>query len=293
MSTILWSLLTTSLAHNLQRTTTIPNVYHKPDVIIDEMHQLCRIHEHMRCFTSHDIPYAVITGVDTSTHDVVIALQHSRELIAGEVAYHMLQKYAKQKPPHTLVIVPVVNICATKRVWAGEHRLRTSCSNIDLNRQFTDVIGSHKCEHHYNRNDGYQEWPGEQAISEPESKLLVELLLKFKPRTFLNIHSGEHSVYSPFDHDQHRALPHQNGYDHKLKRIISSHDCMECEGEHHLGAAYTHSSYSAWCSTGDYVVLNHLATYAWTLEVSPKGPSSISLAYLTSSIHDFHRFTET
>ena len=176
------------LRHTPTTHSTIPDFYH-PD-ILEELHDLCRAQRHIECFESNGIPYAVLTGVDPSVHDVVIALQHSRELIAGEVALHLLRKHAAQKPPHTLVLVPVVNICATKRVWAGEHSLRTSCSGIDLNRQYTDVRGAHKCEHHYNRNDGYQEFPGEQALSEPESKLVVDLLLKYKPRTFLNIHSA-------------------------------------------------------------------------------------------------------
>lgn len=50
-----------------------------------------------------------------------------------------------------------------------------------------------------------------------------------------------------------------------------------------MGAAYTHSSYSAWCTTGDYVVLNDLATYAWTLEARSLSLSPFATSFSPST----------
>jgi hypothetical protein len=232
------------------------------------MARLCASHSHVTCLTDpvSKIPYVQIAGYrDDVGTDVLVALQHARELIAGEVALAAMERYALERPSRRTIVVPIINRCGVDRVWAGDHSMRKTCSGVDLNRQFTDVKGSSKCEHHYSTYG--EEFEGPHAVSEAESKFLVWLMREHDVRTFLNVHSGEHSVYSPWDHDVRTKLPHEDGYAETLRTIRAHHECPECDEEGHLGQAYKRSSYGAWCTTGDYLVLNDMVKYAWTLEV--------------------------
>ena len=129
-ATLMWTLLATVLAHshlayperNLRSTTTIPDFYHKPDVIIREMQQMCHIHEHMRCEENRNIPYVIVEGVDTSVHDILFAGMHARELSASETALALIRRFSdpNDKPPHNLIIIPIQNKWGMDKVWGGD-----------------------------------------------------------------------------------------------------------------------------------------------------------------------------
>ena len=322
------SILATALAHgndehpprSLRRTTTIPDFYHNPSAIISELRGLCSHVDHFHCFEDRSIPYVVVDGVDGSVHDVMFAGMHAREVVASETALALIRRLSDptDKPPHNLIIVPIQNIPMMKRVWSGEFDLRKNsnggtrltrapptlltvlrvffffCLPVDLNRQGT-TAGSEACEHEYpyaGQRDPYKEAKsqrGKGPMSEPESQMLLHVLRKFAPiRVALNTHSGEHSVYYPYDAAYGVPVPHEDAYNEKIQRVVRHHLCPECEREHHFGSASMHSSYQAFCeskaqsppiaprpqtrnaSTGtvsDYIVFHNLAEFAFTLEV--------------------------
>ena len=80
--------------------------------------------------------------------------------------------------------------------------------------------------------------------------MLLDVLHKFAPiRVALNTHSGEHSVYDPYDANYGVPVPHEAKYNEKLQRVVRHHLCQECEDEHHIGSASMHSTYQAFCES--------------------------------------------
>lgn len=47
---------------------------------------------------------------------------------------------------------------------------------------------------------GKDEYGGSEPFSEPESRAVRELALKYKPTAYVNVHSGEWAMYYPWDH---------------------------------------------------------------------------------------------
>ena len=249
----------------------------------------------MRCEENRNIPYVIVEGVDTSVHDIMFAGMHARELISSETALALIRRFSdpNDKPPHSLVIIPIQNIPIMRRVWQGEFALRKNIHGVsflhvseanlfsllfsdtpfafqvDLNRQGT-TYGSEKCEHNYpiaGERDPYKEAKsqrGDPPMHEPESMMLLDVLHKFAPiRVALNTHSGEHSVYDPYDANYGVPVPHEAKYNEKLQRVVRHHLCQECEEENHIGSASMHSSYNAYCESQNaktrvFVMRGHL-----------------------------------
>lgn len=116
---------------------------------------------------------------------VIIAGVHARERFTTHVASMLQNRARKFRGPGTLVIVPRV-VQASNNCWRG------NSENVDINRNFpTDWrLGS--------PDSKFLDYGGPQPLSEPESQLIWNLLDKYKPDVFIDIHSGETAIYTPW-----------------------------------------------------------------------------------------------
>lgn len=198
--------------------------------------------------------YEDIMVVDINSHlprDVlIVANEHARERITGEVALYFLQKL--HKPKRRITVIPVLNVWGRKRVEHGHPCLRKNSQGVDTNRNFQ----LNQQLHHYLRHG--EEYEGPYPLSEKESKLIADILNE-GVQTYINIHSGEYSIYIPYD-GQTIKPPHYKKRLQKIKGLKKK--CPMCK----IGQASVTSFYKAFGTSVDYAT-NIGVPEAYTFEV--------------------------
>jgi hypothetical protein len=201
-----------------------------------------------------------ILVVDWNKHvsdksDVLLVFnEHARERITGEIALKVIHKLRKWQPKKRVTIIPVLNVYGRKYVEAGHPCQRKNERGVDTNRNY-QMRGVN--EHHYAKNS--EEFEGPHPLSEKESKLVSSLLLNGVKR-YVNVHSGEKSIYMPYDS---RVGVRPKNYDVMLKNIKRwAQKCPECA----VGTAASTSFYRAYGTSVDWAV-DHGVPESYTLEV--------------------------
>lgn len=186
--------------------------------------------------------------------DVLLVFnEHARERITGEVALHVINKLQTWKPDKRVTIIPVLNVWGRKYVEAGHPCQRKNSRGVDTNRNYQMRANTHA----YAKNS--EEWEGEKPLSEKESQLVSSLLLNGVQR-YVNVHSGEKSIYMPYDST---VGVRPKNYDVMMKNIKKwAQKCPECT----VGAAAARSLYKAFGTSVDWAIYNGVPE-SYTFEI--------------------------
>ena len=236
-------------------TTCAEKSYHSTDTLLTRIKLKCATVPQLSCFMKDDILVVDWNKNIANKSDVLLVFnEHARERITGEIALKVIHKLRKWKPNKRVTIIPVLNIFGRKYVEAGHPCQRKNERGVDTNRNY-QMRGVN--EHHYAKNS--EEFEGPHPLSEKESKLVSSLLLNGVKR-YVNVHSGEKSIYMPYDS---RVGVRPKNYDVMLKNIKKwAEKCPECA----VGSAASTSFYRAYGTSVDWAV-DHGVAEAYTFEV--------------------------
>lgn len=147
------------------------------------------------------------------------------------------------------------------RVEAGEYCVRNNPNNVDMNRNWAN-----------DTNEG--DYQGAHPFSEPETRILKEILMAYQPTAFLSIHSGTRGLYMPWAHDMyHLAKRNQPAMMKILKEIDRDH--CQCP----YGAAGSEVGYPAPGTSLDWAYTEPLkVSYSFAFEIYAEPDSE---AYLS------------
>jgi len=202
----------------------------------------------------HDDVLVVEWNAHLPKHTLMVFNEHARELVTGELALQVIMQLSRWKPAHRVTIIPVLNVWGRRYVEAGHPCQRKTERGIDPNRNY-QIRGFN--EHRYKKSS--EEYEGPHPLSEKESKLVSSLLLQGVKR-YINVHSGEKSIYMGYDS---KIGVRPKNYDVMAKNIKKWGEmCSECA----IGPAASTSSYRAYGTSVDYALYNGIEE-AYTLEV--------------------------
>ena len=102
----------------------------------------------------------------------------------------MIVQLKHLRPNRRVTILPVINVWGRKMVEAGKICQRKNKRGVDTNRNYPQ-----KVHHVYHKTS--EEYQGKYPISEKETKLVSAVLRGAKK--YINVHSGEFSLYMPWD----------------------------------------------------------------------------------------------
>jgi len=226
--------------------------YHSTDTLLTRIKLKCATVPQLSCHMKDDILIVDWNKHVSNKSDVLLVFnEHARERITGEVALNVIHKLRAWNPNKRVTIIPVLNVWGRKHVEAGHPCQRKNQNGVDTNRQY-QMRGFN--EHHYAKNS--EEFEGPHPLSEKESKLVSSLLLTH-PNIYVNIHSGEKSIYMPYDS---RVGVRPKNYDVMLKNIKRwGKKCPECA----IGPAGTTSSYRAYGTSVDWAVAHGINSYTF------------------------------
>lgn len=224
------------------------NAYHLTEDLLHQVEDEC--HGALTCRWHHDI---LLADWDSPSEDRVLLVfnEHARERVTGELALRLIQKLHEWQPEVDVTIVPVLNVWGRKRVEHGHPCLRKNEHGVDTNRNYQ----MHTNRHHYSRFS--EEYEGPTPLSEKESKLVSSELSGV--RRYINVHSGEFSLYMPYD-SRTRRPPHFDTMQHKISEWKAY--CPQCT----VGPAATTSFYKAYGTSVDWAI-DHGVSESYTFEV--------------------------
>lgn len=193
--------------------------------------------------------------------------EHARELISPESALHFLrvlcgggdetdQFLARQALEDTaFVIIPNANPLGRKQVEMGEYCKRTNEHGVDLNRNWDhgetkqDVTGL-----------GSEINPGPHSFSEPETRVLRDLVQEEKPDVFLSVHSGAYLLGMP-------TAPTGADAQNSSRDMLSQISQDFCNGDCPFGDLTKVIGYKSQGCDINYVTEHTQTPYAFTWEI--------------------------
>jgi hypothetical protein len=128
---------------------------------------------------------------------------HGREYISSETALKFLTTMCDNSPRSKTIlkniefkILPIANPIGRGKVEKGESCVdqRKNAKNVDLNRNF-DIMW----EQGSNLGDA-EDFHGAGAFSEPESQVIRDIGDTFKPKVFVDVHSGDRTMMMPYSY---------------------------------------------------------------------------------------------
>lgn len=139
---------------------------------------------------------------------VIDAMHHSREVMTSEIALDIVEtltqgyekdaRVRKWLDNNVIWIVPMVNPDGNHRVWNGKTMWRKNALGgygVDINRNYPFEWNSCNGSSGSKSSDTYR---GPGPGSEPETKALMELVSRVKPKFNLSYHSFSEIVIYPF-----------------------------------------------------------------------------------------------
>jgi len=284
------TLLSPNAAVILQKSTKIPPFYHPTGTIIARFEEevangnILRLPPDASLPVSkqplvYQLPSRMGPHCSQEMQVLLVFGEHARELISSELALHLLELFILPSNTTddmihylnalrrctTITLVPILCSAERKLVERGQFCQRKTLSGVDLNRNWEFQWG--------NRKDMLaEENPGPRPFSEIESQLIRNLARRIKPSVYMNIHSGEKSIYSPWDHrkDIDPALQPMHdiveGVWETLREVYAISDDAQRK-KWHIGASGASSSYRAYGTSVDWMVAMGGVPFAFTLEV--------------------------
>jgi hypothetical protein len=128
--------------------------------------------------------------------------EHSRELISPELGLFMIEALCGQHniydkftvntilEQNNFLIFPIVNVPGKLAVEKGDFCKRTNENGVDLNRNWNSHFKA-------SSTDDPDQYSGDHAFSEWQTQILRKVLIEFKAKVFISIHSGALGMYSP------------------------------------------------------------------------------------------------
>lgn len=230
--------------------TPTVSLYHSTDFILNKFNMYCKLVPDLSCEWHDDI--LVVDWMKQKPMDQLWVFgEHAREKITSEIAFHTLKDVINMKPDKRITIIPVLNVWGRKQVDKGNHCLRKNKNGVDTNRNYQIQE-----KHHYDISS--DEYEGPHPLSEKETQLVSSLLLSGVKR-YINVHSGEYSMYMPYDSNS-SPPPHAD----RMRQVLNilHEQCSQCV----YGSAATVSTYKAFGTSVDYAIKNGIPE-AYTFEV--------------------------
>eukprot|EP00250_Pteridium_aquilinum_P002085 c12289_g1_i1 orf=112-966(+) len=212
--------------HTGRRNITVLNehLYHQRDSLLQEVEALALRHPEsmlVHSWKSDSDGYASEIMIATIQHGannmaekdkyrLLLSFgQHGRELITSEVALRLLNVLVGEKDPDIfsnetlkvelqkliIKIVPMENYNGRRIVENGHLCERKNGRGVDINRNWDVDWGIKEQDF-----DPAEEYPGIAPFSEPETRIMRDLALSFKPHLWINVHSGMQAMFTPFDY---------------------------------------------------------------------------------------------
>ncbi|KAL3681307.1 hypothetical protein R1sor_024263 [Riccia sorocarpa] len=270
------------------------SIYHRSDTLLKKVRELVERHPRIMSVEvlkgeqdGYEAEITVVTvepGGRDVPQDMKMRLlldfgQHGRELVTSEVAFRLLQTLAGERPfrevhldalvrilPRTVIkIVPMENPNGRKLVEAGHFCERKNGRGVDINRNWALDWG--KKEKDY---DPSEEYPGQSVFSEPETVLIRDLAVAFRPHIWVNVHSGMEALFMPYDH-KITVPPDGAGPMKTLLQTVHSKHCLEkCV----VGSGGASVGYLAHGTATDYMydVLKVPMAFTWEIYGDLKQP---------------------
>lgn len=193
--------------------------------------------------------------------------EHSRELISPESGLTLLKMLCGQEKAQGSVdaadalrtseffMVLNANPISRRKVEEGDYCLRVNENGVDLNRNW-DARWQADASYSEDTN------PGSAPFSEPETRMFKDLLVKYKPTTFLTIHSGTFGMYMPWAYDtEHIGTRNQK----PMLDILEDVDSRHCECP--FGSAGKEVGYACPGTCLDYAYDVEKTPFAFAFEI--------------------------
>jgi len=272
--------------HGVHQSDTDPAVvqatypfYHTSDELHSEVVRLSKACNGMLTFKTvndTDVSLDVITvrkaGVKSLNKVFMLFGEHARELISPESGMYFLKALcgdtklsaafletghlANVLDKSEFQIVLNANPRSRKKVEGGEYCTRTNPSGVDLNRNWDE---------HFEQDSagfGSDSNPGPKPFSEPETRMLKQVVTDYAPTTFLTVHSGTRGMYIPWAYDMtHLATFNEPGMMEILKSVDNDH--CQCP----FGAAGKQVGYSCPGTCIDYAYAKLKTPFAFAFEI--------------------------
>ena len=211
--------------------------------------------------------------------------EHAREIITSEIALHLLKVLESERKIRsmsgggvlgqqtldalkhtTLVILPMENMSG-RRVLEEKNKvclrktgrlMPDGSMGVDPNRNWGVDWGVY--EEDYNP---HEEYPGEKAFSEPESRIIKKVVEELRIHAWVNVHSGMAAMFLPIDYKA--QVPEDEDMLHN-SRIIGSlkeKHCPSCQ----IGSGGATVGYRAHGTVVDYLYEHEKVPFPMTWEV--------------------------
>lgn len=204
------------------------NIYHTTEEIFSRLDSLadstCNNILQKKTFSvgSNEMKYYFLSSPSKTNKQNVYILfgEHSRELISPELALFFMETLCgegylydkntvvKILEQNNFLIFPIVNVPGKLEVEKGNFCKRTNENGVDLNRNWDS--------HFNNQNDDPDQNSGKHPFSEWQTQVLRKVLIDFKPKVFISIHSGALGLYTP---PAYKIVDMKTMNDEKFKHI--------------------------------------------------------------------------
>ena len=186
------------------------NIYHTSLEILTKLDSLssgsCQgiLKKQSSKLENNELIYYIVDKQPTKPKQSVYILfgEHSRELISPELGLYMIETLCGINPiydqetvnkileQNKFLIVPIVNVPGKIAVENGNFCKRTNENGVDLNRNWNSHFKPSSV-------DDPDQYSGDHAFSEWQTRVLNQLLIQFKAKIFISVHSGALGMYSP------------------------------------------------------------------------------------------------
>lgn len=207
---------------------------------------------------------------------LVVCGQHPRELISSELCVrliHLLQTTERHRDLTSRIfklqqrhvefyVVPFANarMRAKLDAFPSKHGcVRTNVNGVDLNRNFVcpDFVREPQ------QKPGDAAYPGEEDMSELETRQMAQLIKEIRPHLLLNVHSGARLILLPYDSS---ALEMPADYSTMVRVAKLSRSAVPLLRDVPLGKA-SMLLYESHGTLVDYALTSRDVPLAYTLEI--------------------------
>jgi len=232
---------------------------------VNEMKQSCGGALSVETKSDSDVSLDVITvrkpGVENAHRFFLLFGEHSRELISPESGLAMLDTLCQDGASHELLqtaefqVVLNANPRSRAKVEQGDYCLRTNPAGVDLNRNWDEKWQNGDSEG-ADTNGGPKPW------SEPETRILKDVVSAYKPTGFVTVHSGTRGMYMPWAYDTNNLATRNQPTMMKILRDLDQSYC-KCP----FGAAGKEVGYACPGTSLDWVYDILQTPYSFAFEI--------------------------
>jgi len=200
-------------------------------------------------------------GTEAKFNTMVVGGEHARELIGSEIALNFVKALCGLAPAKDIeaskkdtefVIVMNANPGSRAKVEQGDFCTRVNPDHVDINRNF-DVDWKNADTDNADTN------PGGHAFDQAESRILKNLMEKYKPHAYLDLHSGFRGMFFS------NGVAGDNELSMKLQRLVAPVDESTCKCP--LGIANAEVGYHTSGSALDYSFMVAKVPFSMAVEV--------------------------